>query len=82
MWLLVHNALQLSNSRLTPYSCCFCCWLTRSLGMQAKGVKEVAEYVAKLRRVGKGLGVYEFDKDIVARANSMSAEAIAIIAPQ
>ncbi len=29
---------------------------------QVKSVKQVAEYVAQLRRVGKGLGVYEFDK--------------------
>jgi ferritin heavy chain len=25
-------------------------------------VKKVAEYVSQLRRVGKGLGVFEFDK--------------------
>ena len=29
--------------------------------MQVNGVKEAADYVAKLRRVGKGLGVYQFD---------------------
>ena len=29
--------------------------------MQVNGVKESADYVAKLRRVGKGLGVYQFD---------------------
>ncbi len=28
---------------------------------QVHGVKECADYVAKLRRVGKGLGVYQFD---------------------
>jgi len=28
---------------------------------QVNGVKECADYVAKLRRVGKGLGVYMFD---------------------
>lgn len=32
------------------------------LADQAKSVKEVAEYVSQLRRVGQGLGVYEFDK--------------------
>lgn len=35
----------------------------RSLdGFQVESVKKVAEYVAQLRRVGKGLGVFEFDK--------------------
>jgi ferritin heavy chain len=29
---------------------------------QAQAVKEVSEYVAQLRRVGKGLGVFEFDR--------------------
>ena len=29
--------------------------------LQVNGVKEVADYVSKLRRVGKGLGVYQFD---------------------
>ena len=29
---------------------------------QVGGVKEHADMVAKLRRVGKGLGVYQFDK--------------------
>jgi ferritin heavy chain len=27
-------------------------------------VKQVAEYVSQLRRVGKGLGVFEFDKKL------------------
>lgn len=31
------------------------------LAPQSRSVKEVAEYVSQLRRVGKGLGVYEFD---------------------
>ena len=30
--------------------------------LQVNGVKEVSDYVAKLRRVGKGLGVYQFDQ--------------------
>lgn len=29
---------------------------------QVESVKQVAEYVSQLRRVGKGLGVFEFDK--------------------
>lgn len=29
---------------------------------QVKDIKRVAEYVSQLRRVGKGLGVFEFDK--------------------
>lgn len=34
---------------------------TEGLAVQVNGVKEAADYVAKLRRVGKGLGVYQFD---------------------
>jgi ferritin heavy chain len=34
------------------------------LADQAKSVKQVAEYVSQLRRVGKGLGVYEFDRKL------------------
>ncbi len=34
------------------------------LDLQAKDVKKTAEYVAQLRRVGKGLGVFEFDRYI------------------
>ncbi|KIY95546.1 ferritin heavy chain [Monoraphidium neglectum] len=39
------------------------------LADQVKSVKQVAEFVSQLRRVGKGLGVYEFDRklaDLVA----------------
>eukprot|EP00884_Botryococcus_braunii_P001827 jgi/Botrbrau1/11645/Bobra.168_2s0003.1 len=32
------------------------------LAEQARAVKKVSEYVAQLRRVGKGLGVFEFDR--------------------
>lgn len=38
---------------------------------QAGGVRQVADYVSKLRRVGKGLGFYEFDKEIGAVADKM-----------
>ncbi|KAG1668324.1 hypothetical protein FOA52_011221 [Chlamydomonas sp. UWO 241] len=31
---------------------------------QVEGVKQVSEYVSQLRRVGKGLGVYEFDRSL------------------
>ncbi|GBF95523.1 chloroplast precursor [Raphidocelis subcapitata] len=34
------------------------------LADQVKSVKQVAEFVSQLRRVGKGLGVYEFDKKL------------------
>lgn len=34
------------------------------LAEQVESVKKVAEFVAQLRRVGKGLGVYQFDKTI------------------
>jgi ferritin heavy chain len=29
---------------------------------QAEAIKVVSEYVSQLRRVGKGLGVFEFDR--------------------
>eukprot|EP00884_Botryococcus_braunii_P005658 jgi/Botrbrau1/15093/Bobra.0255s0006.1 len=41
------------------------------LDEQAGGVRQVADYVSKLRRVGKGLGVYEFDKEIGEVADKM-----------
>ena len=31
---------------------------------QAKSVKQAAEFVSQLRRVGRGLGVYEFDRKL------------------
>lgn len=38
------------------------------LAEQARAVKKVAEYVAQLRRVGRGLGVFEFDRWLSERA--------------
>lgn len=40
---------------------------------QVGGVKEHADFVAKLRRVGKGLGVYQFDAELGARVGSADA---------
>eukprot|EP00878_Enallax_costatus_P004456 GHUV01004696.1.p1 GENE.GHUV01004696.1~~GHUV01004696.1.p1 ORF type:complete len:249 (+),score=89.09 GHUV01004696.1:94-840(+) len=36
------------------------------LAPQVQSVKQVAEYVSQLRRVGKGLGVWEFDRKLAA----------------
>ncbi|PNH04981.1 Ferritin-2, chloroplastic [Tetrabaena socialis] len=36
------------------------------LAEQVDAVKAVSEYVSQLRRVGKGLGVYQFDKQLAA----------------
>ena len=36
------------------------------LSDQAKAVKEAAEFVSQLRRVGKGLGIYQFDLQLQA----------------
>lgn len=36
------------------------------LAPQVQSVKQVAEYVSQLRRVGKGLGVWEFDRKLGA----------------
>lgn len=38
-----------------------------------EGVKEVADYVAQLRRVGKGLGVWQFDKVLAEKATEKMA---------
>lgn len=35
---------------------------------QVKAVKDVSEYVSQLRRVGKGLGVYQFDRELAGTA--------------
>lgn len=42
---------------------------------QVHGVKECADYVAKLRRVGKGLGVYQFDDELARKVGSAKEEA-------
>ena len=36
-------------------------------------MKEISDFVARLRRVGKGLGVYEFDKFLAEKAAEMYA---------
>eukprot|EP00879_Flechtneria_rotunda_P027171 GHRR01029048.1.p1 GENE.GHRR01029048.1~~GHRR01029048.1.p1 ORF type:complete len:117 (+),score=46.97 GHRR01029048.1:549-899(+) len=36
------------------------------LAPQVESVKQVAEYVSQLRRVGQGLGVWEFDRKVAA----------------
>ena len=41
--------------------------------VQADAVKEISDFVAQLRRVGKGLGVYEFDKFLAGKATEMYA---------
>ena len=40
---------------------CVCDVEGRLLSDQAQSVKDAAERVSQLRRVGKGLGVYQFD---------------------
>lgn len=42
---------------------------------QVNGVKECADYVAKLRRVGKGLGVYMLDDELAKKVGSAKVEA-------
>ena len=37
---------------------------THTNNRQVQSVKQVAEFVSQLRRVGKGLGVYEFDRKL------------------
>ena len=38
------------------------CVESEFLQEQAQAIKTVSEYVSQLRRVGKGLGVFEFDR--------------------
>jgi ferritin heavy chain len=45
------------------------------LSDQSRAVKEVAEYVSQLRRVGQGLGVFEFDKYLAEQAGGEAAAA-------
>lgn len=40
--------------------------------VQAKGVKIVADYVAQLRRIGKGHGVFHFDQILADDAASLA----------
>ncbi|KXZ53533.1 hypothetical protein GPECTOR_7g983 [Gonium pectorale] len=43
------------------------------LAEQVDAVKKVSEYVSQLRRVGKGLGVYQFDKQLLAEVQAGAA---------
>jgi len=36
------------------------------LAEQEQAVLQVSQYVSQLRRVGKGLGVFQFDKELAA----------------
>lgn len=45
------------------------------LAEQVEAVKKVAEYVSQLRRVGKGLGVYQFDKELLEEVNKAAGQA-------
>jgi len=40
--------------------------------LQAKGVKVVADYVAQLRRIGKGHGVFHFDQMMAEDASKLA----------
>ncbi|GFR40570.1 hypothetical protein Agub_g1148 [Astrephomene gubernaculifera] len=40
---------------------------------QVSAVKKVSEYVSQLRRVGRGLGVYQFDKELGAQVAAAAA---------
>jgi ferritin heavy chain len=44
---------------------------------QVTGVKEAADFVSKLRRVGKGLGVYQLDAELASKASAAPAEGAA-----
>lgn len=48
-----------------PHTCGGACAEGQLLGEQVEAVKKVSEYVAQLRRVGKGLGVYQFDQALL-----------------
>ena len=43
------------------------------LADQANSVKAVAEFVSQLRRVGKGLGVFEMDRKLAGLAEAPPA---------
>eukprot|EP00951_Prasinocladus_malaysianus_P024436 scaffold210993_cov48-Prasinocladus_malaysianus.AAC.2 len=43
------------------------------LAEQVEAIKEVAEYVSQLRRVGKGLGVFQFDKFLEEKVDGAAA---------
>ena len=43
--------------------------------LQAEEVKRAADQVAQLRRVGKGLGVFEFDRSLAAAVGVDAVEA-------
>lgn len=59
-----------------PDSCeCWVCAEGNLLQNQAEDIKRVSEYVSQLRRVGKGLGVFEFDRYLREALNEEEREA-------
>lgn len=60
-----------------PFTCNLCCCkgllkLIYTSLSQAKEVKEVADYVAQLRRIGKGHGVFHFDQVMAEDATRLA----------
>jgi len=55
-----------ANERNDPQLCDFL--ETNFLEEQVKAIKELSEFVAQLRRVGKGLGEHIFDKELMEKA--------------
>lgn len=47
-------------------------WASHVPLLQAKEVKEVADYVAQLRRIGKGHGVFHFDQVMAEDASRLA----------
>ena len=48
----------------------FCDFLeTNFLQEQIDGIKEIGDHVTNLKRVGEGLGVYIFDKELAENKN-------------
>lgn len=50
--------------------------MANSLHLQAKGVKVVADYVAQLRRIGKGHGVFHFDQVMAEDAARLATPSV------
>ena len=59
------------------------CAESEFLQEQALAIKIVSEYVSQLRRVGKGLGVFEFDRYLAGQnpAGAMGAGAMGAALP-
>lgn len=70
MLLQLQSLLDLHSVATAQNDANFCDFLeSHFLQEQIDGIKEIGEHVTNLKRVGEGLGVYIFDKELAEDQN-------------